>query len=200
MSAEQATRTAWRLVGLGLVAVLVQVCAVSQITLFDATADLVPLAVGYVALLLGPSPGMLFGFSAGLFLDTCLLSTLGLSSLVLTAVGYAAGRLQEQQRDVNGPLVVLAVGLAISAVAAFGFALMQFLLGANAPVSFLLLRQLIATVAVSTLVALPVHALVRRLLADVLPEDARPHRRRRRVRRAASTRSVRGGLTPLQRP
>lgn len=197
MSAELATRTAWRLVGLGLVIVLVQVCAVSQITVFDATADLVPLTVGYVALLLGPSPGMLFGFVAGLLVDTCLLSTLGVSSLVLTLVGYAAGRLQEQ-RDAQGVLFVLAIGLTCSAVAAFGMALMQFLLGANAPVSFLLLRQLIATVAVSTVLAIPVHAVVRRLLADVLPEDARPQRRQR-PRRARSSRSVRGGLTPLQR-
>ena len=70
-------------------------------------------------------------------------------------------------------------------------ALIQFLLGVDAPVSLLLLQQIFITVLVNTLIALPVYALVRRIIQPVLPQDPR-----RRRRRAYTT----GGLSPLQRP
>ena len=70
-------------------------------------------------------------------------------------------------------------------------ALIQFLLGVDAPVSWLLLQQLFITILVNTLIALPVYALVRRIIQPALPEDPR-----RRRRRAYTT----GGLSPLQRP
>jgi hypothetical protein len=65
------------------------------------------------------------------------------------------------------------------------------LLGVDAPVSLLLLQQIIITVLVNTLIALPVYALVRRAISPALPDDPR-----RRRRRAYTT----GGLSPLQRP
>ena len=56
--------------------------------------------------------------------------------------------------------------------------------------SLLLLRQIVLGVVVNTLLALPVHALVRRVVEPALPEDPR-----RRRRRAYTT----GGLSPLSR-
>jgi hypothetical protein len=70
-------------------------------------------------------------------------------------------------------------------------ALIQFLLGVDAPVSVLLLQQIFLTILVNTLIALPVYALVRRFITPVLPDEPR-----RRRRRAYTT----GGLSPLQRP
>jgi hypothetical protein len=70
-------------------------------------------------------------------------------------------------------------------------AIIQFLLGVDAPVSFLLLQQILVTVLVNTLISLPVYAFVRRVLKPALPEDPR-----RRRRRAYTT----GGLSPLHRP
>ena len=67
---------------------------------------------------------------------------------------------------------------------------MQFLLGVDAPVSVLLVRQILLTIVVNAIIALPVHALVRRVLTPALPEDPR-----RRRRRAYTT----GGLSPLSR-
>ncbi len=69
--------------------------------------------------------------------------------------------------------------------------MIQFLLGVDAPVSWLLIQQLFITILVNTLIALPVYALVRRIIQPALPEDPR-----RRRRRAYTT----GGLSPLQRP
>ena len=115
------------------------------------------------------------------------LQTLGVSSLVLLGVGYAAGRLREA-RDPEGTLVPLAVGAAATLLFGIGFAIMQFLLGVDAPVSWALVRQLLATLVVNALIALPVYALVRRWLHAAMPEDPR-----RRRRRAYTT----GGLSPL---
>jgi rod shape-determining protein MreD len=180
---------ALRLLALGVLAVVLQVSAVSQLTAFGTNADVVPLVVAFVGLLSGSLTAAVFGFFAGLFIDTALVGTLGVSSLVYVAIGYGAGRLREL-RDPQSALVPLAVGAAASAVAAFGFALMQFLLGAEAPVSFELIRQLIVATLVSTLLALPVYAGVRRGLLPALPDDPR-----RRRRRAYTT----GGLSPLSR-
>ena len=59
----------------------------------------------------------------------------------------------------------------------------------DAPVSALLFQQIFVTVLVNTLIALPLYAIVKRILQPVLPEDPR-----RRRRRAYTT----GGLSPLQ--
>ena len=60
----------------------------------------------------------------------------------------------------------------------------------QAPVSLLLVRQILITIVLNTLLALPVYALMRRALLPFLPEDPR-----RRRRRAYTT----GGLSPISR-
>jgi len=178
-----------RLTALGLIGVIVQTAAVSQLPIAGANADLSPLLVMAVGLLCGSLMGGVFGFGVGLFADVVSLQTLGVSSLVLLGVGYAAGRLREA-RDPEGTLVPLAVGAAATLAFALGFALMQFLLGADAPVSWALVRQTVATLVINTLIAVPVYAVARRTLQGSLPDDPR-----RRRRRAYTT----GGLSPLSR-
>jgi rod shape-determining protein MreD len=167
-----------RLAILAVVAVLVQIAAVSQITLFGATPDLAPLIVVSVGLLAGPIAGSVTGFSMGLFVDFALLQTLGVSSLVLVLVGHFAGRLRETVRDPEASLLPLAAGAAGTAVALVIFSIMQFLLGVESPVSVELVRQILATVLINTLLALPIHALVRRALGPALPQSTRRRRRR----------------------
>jgi rod shape-determining protein MreD len=178
-----------RLVAVAVAGVIVQTALVAQLPIAGANADLEPLLVMSVGLLCGSLAGACFGFGVGLFFDIVALQTLGVSSLVLLGVGYGAGRLREA-RDPEGTLVPLAVGAAATLAAALGFALMQFLLGADAPVSWALVRQTLATLVVNTLIAVPVYAVVRRALQASLPDDPR-----RRRRRAYTT----GGLSPLSR-
>jgi rod shape-determining protein MreD len=178
-----------RLVAIGLVGGILQLTTVSQVALFGVPADLSPLLVGAVGLLCGSIAGAGFGFALGLFMDTLLAQTLGLTSLVLLAAGYAAGRLREL-RDPAHALVPVAVGAAATAVAAIGFSVLQFLLGVDAPVSLLLVRQILMTIVLNTLLALPVYLACRRTLGRFLPDDPR-----RRRRRAYTT----GGLSPLSR-
>jgi rod shape-determining protein MreD len=178
-----------RLWVLGVVAVIVQLAAVSQITLLGVTADLTPLVVMSVGLLAGSIPGACMGFGMGLFVDMALVQDLGVNSLIGVLVGYGAGRLREL-RDPGHTLVPVAVGAAATAAWTIGFSLMQFMLGVDAPVSLLLAREIVATVIVNAVLALPVYALVRRVVMPYLPEDPR-----RRRRRAYTT----GGLSPISR-
>jgi rod shape-determining protein MreD len=179
-----------RLVALAFLTVVIQQAAVSQISVFGVSADLTPLVVMSVGLLTGSTSGAVVGFGVGLFVDMVLVQTLGVTSLLYIAIGYWSGRLRELRDPAHG-LIPLALGAAATTFAGIGMALMQFLLGVDAPVSLLLVQQLFLTVLVNTLIALPVYAIVRRLIQPVLPEDPR-----RRRRRAYTT----GGLSPLQRP
>ena len=179
-----------RLAALALLAVLVQTATLSQLSLFGATPDISPLVVVSVGLLAGPVPGAVFGFALGLLVDLALLQTLGVSSLVLLGIGYWGGRLRELLRDPGATLLPLAIGALATLLALIGYSLLQFLLGVEAPVSFELVRQIISTALINTLLALPVHAAVRRLVAPALPDGGRKRRSRR----------TRPGLSPLISP
>src|SRR3954462_4536458 len=175
---ELSTKAAGRLALIAVVGGILQLTAVSQVLLFGVQADLTPLLVASIGFLCGSVPGACFGFGLGLFMDTASLQTLGVESLVFTVVGYGAGRVRELRDPAHG-LAPVAVGAVATAVSTVGFALLQFLLGVDAPVSFLLLREILMTVLLNTLLALPIYALCRRILLSFLPED--PRRRRRRA-------------------
>jgi len=181
-----------RVVLLGVLVALLQIALFSQVRIAGGPVDLAPLAVMSVGLLLGAVAGASFGFALGLLLDVMLLQTLGLSSLVLLGVGYWCGRVRESSSEPSGPLVPIALGAASTFAAAVGFSVVQFLLDADAPVSGVILRQLLATLILNTLLALPVFALARRLLRVPAPDDRRPRPRRGR--------RTRPGLSPLQQP
>jgi rod shape-determining protein MreD len=179
-----------RVAALAVVVVFFQIGVVSEVPVFGVNADLTPLLVAFVGLLCGSTLGAVTGFAVGLLVDLALLQTLGLSSLVFTLIGYWAGRLREL-RDPQAALTPLLVGAAAAATSLIGYSLMEFLLGVDAPVSLDLLRQIILGTVVDTIVALPMWAIVRRVLEGALPEDPR----RRRRRRAYTT----GGLSPLSK-
>jgi rod shape-determining protein MreD len=183
-------RLVLRLAFLALCTVVVQETAVSQISIFGISADLTPLVVMSVGLLSGSLPGAVMGFATGLLVDTVLVQTLGVTSLLYIVIGYWSGRLRELRDPAHG-LVPLAAGAAATAVAGLGMTVIQFLLGVESPVSWLLLQQIFLTVLVNALISLPVYALVRRIITPALPDDPR-----RRRRRAYTT----GGLSPLQSP
>ena len=100
-----------RLALLGLVTVIVQIAAVSQVSIFGVSADLTPLVVMSVGLLTGSIPGALMGFGMGLLVDSALIETLGVSSLIYIAIGYGAGRLRELRDPAHAltPMVPIAV-------------------------------------------------------------------------------------------
>ena len=82
----------------------------------------------------------------------------------------------------------LLAGAAATVTMSVSYSIIQFLLDVSAPVSGVLLRQLLATLILNTLLALPVYAIARRWLSRSLPQ--RPRGRRRQSSSAA--------LSPLQ--
>jgi rod shape-determining protein MreD len=178
-----------RIAIVGFLGVVVQQAVISQISLFGVTADITVLVVMSVGLLGGSMAGAVTGFSIGLFVDLVMFQTVGISSLLFITIGYWSGRLREL-RDPSHGLIPLAMGAIATAFAGIGMAVLQFLLGVDAPVSLLLLQQIILQVLVNCLIALPVYEVVRRFLYRALPRDPRARRRR------AYTTS----LSPLQRP
>ena len=184
----ESLRLPLRLIALAFLTVVIQEAAVSQISIFGTSADLTPLVVMAVGLLAGSVPGAIMGFGVGLLVDLLLFQTLGVTSLLYIAIGYWSGRLRELRDPAHG-LVPMGLGAAATAFAGLGMTIIQFLLGVDSPVSFLLLQQLFIAVLVNALLALPVYALVKRMVEPTLPQDPR-----RRRRRAYTT----GGLSPLQ--
>ena len=132
--------------------------------MFGAIADLSPLVVMAVGLLCGSVAGASLGFAIGLMIDAALLQTMGLSLAGAVAVGYWAGRLREL-RDPQGALAPLALGAGAAAIATIGYGIGQFLLGVDAPVSWLLVSRRCRRSSSTPCIALPVYALVRRWLA-----------------------------------
>lgn len=169
-----------RIAALVIVGVVLELAVVSQITVLGANVDLLVLVALSVGLLGGPIAGATTGFLLGLVADMALLQTLGVSSLLLTGIGYEAGRYREL-RDASHKLVPVIGGVVTSLVFAACFAMIQFLLGVESTVSFLVVRDALVGAALTGLAATPVFALVRAVLRPDLVDDLRPRPRRRPV-------------------
>ncbi|MEA2363140.1 MAG: hypothetical protein QOD71_2285 [Thermoleophilaceae bacterium] len=174
-----------------LLAVLLQLSALSQLAVFGGHADLVVLVVAAVAYYGGSVSGCAAGFTAGLLLDLLSGTTMGASSLVLTAVGYGVGRFREV-RDPSHGLLPLAVGTVATAGWVIAFAAVALMLDIGARVSPLVLRDMIVTILLNALLALPVFTGCRKLLRPSLAVDPLEVRRRRRPPREAGPLGLRG--------
>ena len=161
-----------------LLAVIVQISGVQNASILGGTIDFIPLAVAAVAIYAGSITGALAGFSTGLLLDMAIGQTLGLSSLVLTALGYGVGRYRDL-RDPSHGLLPIPVAAAATAGYLAATAAVSFMLEVQASVSILILREAIITVFLNVALALPFFALVRRLLRPVLAVDPLQRMRRR---------------------
>lgn len=172
----------------GAVVVTLQVAVVSQVPPFSGSADLVPLAAMSIGLLFGSLPGAIFGFSIGLVMDFLLVQTLGEYALLDLAVGYGAGRLMEL-RPLTGRLYLLPLGAAAAAISTIGFGVLQVLFGAGANLSGTVIQQAAISIVWGAVLAVPVHALVRRITSASRARAGGGSSRRR----AYAT----GGLSPL---
>jgi rod shape-determining protein MreD len=176
---------------LALVAVILQVSGLGSGRVFGAYVDLVPLVVAAVAIYAGAVPGAAMGFATGLLLDLLVGQTMGASSLVLTAVGYGAGRYREVRDPAHG-LMPIPVGAVATFAWVLAYAAVSFMLDVGATVSWMVVREMVATTLVGAIVALPVFAVCRRVLRPVLLVDPLDLRRRRRAPREAGPIGLRG--------
>lgn len=174
-----------------LIAVVLQLSALSQLGIFGGHPDVVVLAVAAVAYYAGSITGSAAGFAAGFLVDLLAGATMGASSLVLTAVGYSVGRFREL-RDPSHGLLPIPVGAAASAAWVVAFAAVSLMLDIGATVSPLVARDMIVTVLLNALLALPVFVGARRLLRPVLAVDPLEVRKRRQAPREAGPLGLRG--------
>jgi rod shape-determining protein MreD len=174
-----------------LLAVVLQLSALSQIGILGGHADVVVLVVAATAFYGGSVSGSSAGFAAGLLLDLLAGATMGASSLVLTAVGYAVGRFRELRHPSHG-LMPITVGAAATAGWVLAFAAVSLMLDIGARVSPLVIRDIIVTVVLNALLAVPVFTGVRRVLRPSLAVDLVERRKRRRPPQEAGPLGLRG--------
>ena len=166
-----------RLIVVGIFGVLLQLTFFSQIELFHVSPDVLPALVVVLGLLGGSLTGAVAGFSIGLFLDCLLVEALGISSLVLLGIGYSAGLFRERF-EIHNSLVPALLCMGLTLVAELGFAAIQLLLGIDAPVSLLIVRDLLLKSVYAFFLGWPIYLLVRRALRPALVEEPKVQRRR----------------------
>jgi rod shape-determining protein MreD len=150
--------------------VVLQIAFLSEITILGAPPDLVPVLIVSLGLLGGGVAGAVCGFAAGLLFDAALLHTMGVSSLVLLTTGYLAGRYREGF-EISSALVPALLAGGLTMFAASAFAAIQLMLGVEAPVSLLVVREVVVQGLLSFVFAIPLYAAVRRILRPALVED-----------------------------
>jgi rod shape-determining protein MreD len=194
-------RIAFRIALILLFTAILQAAFFSQLSILGAAPNAVPVVVVSLGLLGGGVTGAVCGFLMGLLVDSLLLQTLGVSSLVLLWVGYLAGRYRESfEIDRAYVPALLAGGLTLLGSA--GFAVLQLMLGVETDVSLLVLREIVVQALLAALLAFGVYPLLRRILEvaliDYAPRERRalvPRLRRRRGRRRATAEAPRQAVT-----
>ena len=176
---------------IAVAAVILQISGLGTGRVFGGYVDLVPLVVAAVAIYAGSIPGASMGFGVGLLLDLLVGQTMGISSLVLTAVGYGVGRYREVRDPAHG-LMAIPVGAAATFAWVLAYAAVSFMLEIGASVSPVVIREMIATTLLGALLALPVFAVCRRILRPVLLIDPLDLRRRRQGPRETGPIGLRG--------
>lgn len=153
-----------------LVAAIVQIAFVNSFELSEGHADIVLLVLVGLSLLRGPIFGACAGFFAGLVLDTSTLETLGLTSLLLTIAGYAAGRFGEatsHQKNQRARILIAVATLTVGV--GIGSMIVHALLGEPVPVGPILGRTIMPTLALDLLLAIPSYWVLRKLFPPPPP-------------------------------
>jgi len=164
-------RTAAVIAALIFVTVILQASFFSSLPVLGTVPNVVPVVVICLGLLGGAVVGAVVGFGAGLLLDSVALQTIGVSSLALLIAGYLAGRYRESF-DISHPLVPIGLVAGLTVVGQGAFAAIELTLGVEAPVSLLILREIVVQGLLAALLAIPIYAGLKRLLRPALVEDA----------------------------
>ncbi len=154
---------ALRIAAVVVAAAMLQEAIVSTIGVAGGTADLLLVTVISLGLVRGSVVGALSGFAGGLVVDLLTLDTLGFTSLVLTLAGFWAGRYSETTGQGRRLAPLVAVGVLTVLAAFFAFAL-HYMLGDAVVARYALVTALVPTLVLNLAIALPVHALVRRIV------------------------------------
>lgn len=165
-----------RIVAICLLAVLLQLSFFSGIHLLGTSPAILPAVVVVLGLLGGSMTGAVAGFGVGLLLDCLLVAPLGASSLVLLTTGYLAGVYRERF-EITSSLVPPLMCMGLTLFAEASFAAVQLMLGIDAPVSPMVIREMAITGIYAFFLAVPIYFAVRRVLRPALIDDRAVQRR-----------------------
>jgi rod shape-determining protein MreD len=167
-----------RLVAIVVLGVLLQLSFFSRVALFHISPDVLPALVVSLGLLGGTMTGVVAGFSVGFLLDCLLIEPLGASSLVLLSTGYLAGLFRERF-EIHSPLVPPLLCMGLTLFAELGFGAVQLMLGIDAPVSSLVIRDMLIKSIYAFFLGWPIYLGLRRALRPALVEDPTVRRGKR---------------------
>ncbi len=166
-----------RIFAICLVGVLLQLSFFSQVELFHVSPDILPALVVCLGLLGGALSGAVSGFAIGFFVDCLLVEALGITSLVLLGVGYLAGLFRERF-EIHSSVLPALLCMGFTLLAEIGFGVIQILLGLDAPLSVLIVRDLLLKSVYAFFLGWPLYLLIKRILRPALVEEPRVQRRR----------------------
>ncbi len=167
-----------RLVAIVVAGVILQLSFFSQVALFHVSPDLLPALVVVLGLLGGTLTGAVCGFWIGFLLDCLLIAPLGGASLVLLATGYLAGLFRERF-EIHSSLVPPLLCMGLTLFAELGFGAVELMLGVDAPVSGLVIRDMLLKSIFAFFGGWATYAVVRRALRPALVEEPTARRGRR---------------------
>ena len=147
------------------VAAMLQVVIVSSLVIGGGAPDVLLIVVVALGLARGAVPGAVFGFTGGLIVDLVTLDTMGITSLVLTLAGVRAGRYGETTGRDRRFAPMIAVGTITLLAGFFGYVL-HYLLGEEVVARHALVTALMPAFVLNLALALPLHALVRRVVGE----------------------------------
>jgi rod shape-determining protein MreD len=166
-----------RIAAIAILGTLLQLCLFSRVLVLNTSADILPALVVSLGLLGGSMTGAVAGFSIGLLVDCLLVEALGATSLVLLSAGYLAGLFRERF-GIHSALVPPLLCMALTLFSELGFALVQVVLGVDAPVSALIVRDTLLKAVYAFMLGWPIYLGLRRLLRPALVEEPKAPRRR----------------------
>lgn len=158
-----------------VIAVLLQILLISQVSILGVTADLFLILTVLVAVTRGSLEGAVFGFAAGLVADIAYFQPLGIRALIYVLAGYFVG-MAAARLAVSSPWsVALIVGVS-SFLAQFVFGLFAFVMGPRSAFFTMMGIQMVPEAVLDGLIAAPLYVfLVRvRLLPPARVEPAGP--------------------------
>jgi rod shape-determining protein MreD len=167
-----------RLVAIVVLGVLLQLSFFSQVAIFHVSPDLLPALVIAIGLLGGTMTGVVTGFSVGILLDCLLIEPLGGASLVLLATGYLAGLFRERY-EIHSALVPPLLCMVLTIFAEVGFGAIELMLGTDATVSSLIVRDILLKGVYAFVLGWPIYLGLRRILRPALVDEQAVRRSRR---------------------
>jgi rod shape-determining protein MreD len=166
-----------RLAAIAVLAVLLQLSFFSRVEFLHTSADILPIVVISLGLLGGSMTGAVAGFSIGFLVDCLLAAPLGSSSLVLLGAGYLAGLFRERF-EIHSALVPPLLCMGLTLFSELGFAAVHLMLGVDAPISALIVRDMLLKSIFAFFLAWPIYHGLRRALRPALVEESKIARRR----------------------